>query len=90
MLDRINTALAESERHLRRSADIDRKIKSLLDRSPPSERSFDDLAHDLKVELRVVGHHALLMIGIALSYALLFMVLIWVFPYVWNWFWSFP
>ena len=56
----------------------------------PHEGVLQKLGADLKVEMSVIGHQLLLVLGLVVAYTLFFLLLFWAFPYVWDWFWSFP
>ena len=69
---------------------IDARLRRLYTAPAANRGVLRKLAPNLKVELSVIGHQLLLILGIVIANIVFFGLLIWVFPYVWNWFWSFP
>ena len=74
----------------RRIEAIDARLMQLYTAPAPTAGVLDRLGADLKVEMSVIGHQLLLMLGIVIANILFFGLLILIFPYVWDWFWSFP
>ena len=69
---------------------LDRAIKRRMGGPPPWEGMWEGFGSQMKTELGIAGHQALLLIGIGVGYALLALFLAWALPHVWDWFWSFP
>ena len=74
----------------RRIESIDSRIRRLCLEPPRQAGALKTLGSDLRVEMSVLGHQLLLMLAIVVANFIFFGILIWLLPYVWDWFWSFP
>lgn len=74
----------------RKIAALDLRLRRMVAEPNPRSGLIEKLGADLKVEMSVLGHQILLILGIVVAYIIFFGALLWIFPYVWNWFWSFP
>ena len=74
----------------RKIAALDLRLRRTVAEPNPRSGLIEKLGAELKVEMSVLGHQILLILGIVVAYIIFFGALLWILPYVWNWFWSFP
>ena len=86
----IRKGLEASERNTRRLAQ-GRRLLAKYDRiGQPPLTPLRELGDKLREEMSVLGHQLLLILLIAVVNIVFFGLLIFVLPYAWDWFWSFP
>ena len=69
---------------------IDERLGRLYTAPAPTDGVFDSIRADLRIELSVLGHQLLLILGIVIANIIFFGLLAVAFPYIFDWFFSLP